>query len=207
MKKIMVIAAALLMGISASAQHAGIVAGFTSSQLNISEAKITSAAGYQLGFAYNYPLGAGFAIQPELLYNVKASTVEALKNSNSAAEVGALAKMGYVEIPLQVQWGLNLMVVRPYVFAEPFVGCAVSGFLKDEDGKTKITFDDFSDRLEYGLGIGAGVELFSKLQVSAKYYWNLDQNDSFDSLVNNVSNNIKTERGFDGLVISAAIFF
>ena len=200
----------LTLALGASAKGIGVVAGFGASSLNITDFNVKSANCYNIGVAANCPLGLGFALQPELLFNMKAANVPQVKSavtssvtSASTSELVDVAKLGYLEVPVQVQWGLNLLVVRPYVFAEPFVGCAVSGLLEDQ----QITFNSVADRLEYGFGLGAGIDIFNKIQVSAKYFWNLDKNAGLNGMVSNVKDNINERAGFDGLVFSAAIFF
>ena len=199
MKKIFVAALALFISVGAFAEGFGIVGGYTSSKIKLEDTNFKSCAGVHAGFAYNIPLGAGFAFQPELIYNVKGYNWEGDKDASSLKEK---AKYGYVEIPLQLQWGLDLVMLRPYAFAEPFVGYAVSGkqFLDKET--LKVDWKNFKSRLEYGLGVGAGIEIYNTVQVSFKYFWNLEDATQWSQ----VSDRIKG-RGFNGLVFTAGIFF
>jgi len=195
-----VIAVILLLCASAaalSAQSFGVTGGFTSSEMKFKDIDKTSVAGYHAGVAYNVPLISGLALQPELQYNVKGTSLSSLKTN-----------IGYVELPVQIQWGLDLLLLRPYVFAEPFIGYAVNWSAKED--RTSISGDldlsKLNSRMEYGLGVGAGVEVFERVQLSFKYYWNFE-----DCGVNNYFGLIKdyvTERkSFDGFALSVAVFF
>ena len=124
MKRLIVIAVALLAAVTASAEGFGIVGGYTSSSLKMREMSFKSSAGIHAGVAYNLPLGAGFNLQPMLLYNVKGFNWE---GSNTDVLKEQAGKFGYVELPVQLQWGPDLLLQRPYILAEPFVGYAVTG--------------------------------------------------------------------------------
>ena len=63
--------------------------------------------------------------------------------------------------------GINLLLFRPFVFASPYVSYAIS-----KGGEFSSVDWDSLNRLDYGVGLGAGVELW-KLQVSGKYNWSM----------------------------------
>jgi hypothetical protein len=110
----------------ASKAHAqfGIVGGITSSttELNTSE-DVKSISLYHAGLTYKVDLGGGLAIQPSVLYQVKGACLGEL---NTASSEDFKVKTGYVEVPLSVQWGPDLMVFRPFVMVEPFIGYQVT---------------------------------------------------------------------------------
>ena len=125
MKKLIVIAASLLIAASAHAQL-GVVAGITSSKSNLEEAyaDINNVNKYHVGITYKLDLGL-IAIQPSIIYNVKGTSMEGLKVGSLQTGIGQMDyKTGYLEVPVQVQAGINLGLARVYGFAEPF---AVSG--------------------------------------------------------------------------------
>lgn len=191
-------ALAMVISASAFAEGFGLVGGFTSSQLDIKSVDMKSCAGFNAGVAYNIPLVAGLAIQPELLYNVKGSSLK---------DIDLKSQYGFVEVPVQIQWGLDLIALSPYVFAEPFVGYAVSGINSLNKEKVKIDLDELKTKLEYGFGLGAGIEVMSRVQVSLKYYWNMEDFNSAKEFISSAADNLKERKSFDGLVFSAAIFF
>ena len=207
MKKIVLVAMTLLISLGMSARGVGVIGGFSSSSMNIKDFDVKAATGYHFGVGSNIPLALGFAIQPEILYNVKASIFQEMTTKTSANELANLAKLGYVEVPIQVQWGIDLALIRPYVFAEPFAGFAINGVLEESGSKTQVNFKNITERLEYGFGFGAGIELFNSIQVSAKYFWNLEKSGGLNGMINTVSTNVQEKAGFDGLIFSAAIFF
>ena len=200
MKKLLVAAVALLMAVTASAEGFGIVGGFTSSTMKPQDFTFKSSAGVHAGIAYNIPLIAGFALQPELIYNVKGYDWNGAIPGGDAFR--QQAKFGYVELPVQLQWGPDLLLLRPYVFAEPFVGFAATGCEIIGSEKDKINWDHIKSRLEYGMGVGAGIEVMSRVQVSFKYYWNVEDASQWNEVMETVKS-----RSFNGLVISAGIFF
>ena len=193
MKRFFVAALALLISVGAFAEGFGVIGGVTSSQMKFKDIDLKSYTGAHVGVAYNLPLGAGFALQPELIYNVKGTNWEELKTK---------AKYGYVELPVQLQWGLDLVMLRPYVFAEPFAGYAVTGSKVINSDKAKINLSNVKSRFEYGLGIGAGVEVYNRVQLAFKYYWNFENADQWSVVADMVK-----AKSFSGLVFTAGIFF
>ena len=111
-----VAAASLFMAARAHAQF-GIVGGITSSKTELTTAEdVKSMSLYHAGVTYKVDLGAGFAIQPSVLYQVKGASLGEL---NSSSSEDFKVKTGYVEVPVGLQWGPDLMVFRPFVMAEP----------------------------------------------------------------------------------------
>lgn len=199
MKRLIVIAVALLTAVTASAEGFGIVGGYTSSSLKMQEMSFKSSAGIHAGVAYNLPLGAGFNLQPMLLYNVKGYNWE---GSNTDALKEQAGKFGYVELPVQLQWGPDLLLLRPYLLAEPFVGYAVTGSKVINSERAKVDWSNMKSRVEYGVGVGAGVEVYNRVQVSFKYYWNFEDATQWSDITDKVKG-----KGFSGLLFTAGIFF
>lgn len=174
MKKLIVAVAALVIAASASAQ-VGVVVGMTSSETDFKAAAASAkdVTLFHAGVAFKLPLPFGFAVQPSLIYNMKGSFMK--DEENATLET----KTGYLELPVQAQWGINIAgAVRPYVFAEPFVGYAVSSEEKlsnytGANGEEAVK--EAKNKLEYGFGVGFGVELFSNLQLSVRKFWNMGQ--------------------------------
>ena len=201
MKKIFAVAAALLLCVCASAQKVGIVGGFTSSELKLKNIEKSSVAQYHVGLAYNQPLILGFAIQPEIIYNVKGTSFDKISSLTDFKTT-----MGYVEVPVQIQWGVDLLVAKPYVFAEPYVGYAVSGNYNVGSTKYSVDMSDLDSRWEYGFSLGFGVNVLSRIQVSAKYFWNFEDC-QLPNYAQTVKDALSENKGFTGVAVSAAIFF
>ena len=169
MKKLIVVVASLLVAVSAYAQF-GVVAGVTSSKSDIKSAiaDVNNISQYHVGVTYKMSLGA-FAIQPSILYNMKGTKMNIAESSSIELDY----KTGYIEIPVQLQLGLNLGLARLYGFAEPFIGYAITNAATLSGQDLKADWNNVKNRLEYGVGLGAGVELIKHVQVSVRYFWNL----------------------------------
>ena len=177
MKKFFVIAALFASMAVASAQQFGVKGGLTLSTMNgaSNPKENKSMVLYEAGILYKADLGAGFAIQPGLAYQVKGAT---LKQGNDVQ-----SKTGFVELSLGAQWGPDLLAFRPYVFVEPYVGYGVTGnetlTTVGVDGAsvsdTKINQalqDKAKNKLEYGVGAGLGLEIASHVQLSCQFFRN-----------------------------------
>ena len=121
MKKIIAIVALFASMAIAGAQQLGVTGGLTLSKMNgISNPKDTKAVAlYSAGVLYKANLGAGFAIQPELLWQVKGANVQ---ENVGALDNLTVSRSNNVELGLGLQWGPDLLAFRPYLFVEPFLG-------------------------------------------------------------------------------------
>lgn len=151
------------------AGHFGLTGGV--SFMGIRNLNMESATGYHAGLAYKFKLPVGFSIQPSLLYHAKAS-----KSEEGAFK--ADMNVGYLELPVSFQWGPDLLLFRPFVDVSPFLGYGLNHSLDfktgDADGQDSAWVKDswsLINRLEYGLGLGAGVEVW-KFQLVCRYNWN-----------------------------------
>ncbi len=191
----------------------GVVGGFTSSSSNVKEFSTSSVSLYHAGVTVKLPLGP-VTLQPSLLYQVKGSTLDDVLSGDKKANLET--KAGFVEIPLQIQVGLKLGPIRPYAFGEPFVGFGITNSASSDsfvDSIKNSWKESGLNRWEYGLGLGAGVELLGHIQISAKYFWNFgslaDNNDkvSASDIGNTVRSAFKDGRNFNGISVSAALLF
>jgi len=176
MKKLIVVIAALLVAVSAHAQL-GVVAGITSSKSDLKSAAgdVKNISLYHVGLTYKMDFGL-IAIQPSLLYNMKGSKFEGVMGNLVGGNLEDFEyKTGYVELPIQLQAGIDLGLARLYGFVEPFLGYAVSNKVAISQGEPKVTWENIKNKMEYGIGVGAGVELIKHVQVSVKYFWNMGE--------------------------------
>lgn len=211
------IVAATVFCTDASAQRynsarVGLMGGFTSSSTSIKNMDSKSVSLYHVGLTAEIPLLGGFAIQPGLLYQVKGMSADKFNSSSISESLGSFeTKVGYLEVPVQVQWGLDLLAFRPYVLAEPFVGFRLGQSTKGEAAdKLKDNLKDNLKKVEYGLGVGAGVDVW-RLQLSVKYFWNFgkiyDKDGNVGPIGDTVKDAVNNGNNFNGVMVSAAFFF
>ena len=211
MKKIVftLMAAALVFSVNSRAQHydnsrLGITGGVTSTSTTIKGVDTKSISQYHAGLALEIPLGGGFAIQPEVLYQVKGMALDKWGDSTTG-DIGKSfeTKVGYLEVPVQIQWGPDLMLFRPYGFVEPFVGYRLT---ENSEGDAKMLANKLQN-VEYGMSLGAGVDIW-KLQVALKYFWNFGN--VYKSDIKDTGTTIaglKDGNNFNGVAVSVALFF
>jgi hypothetical protein len=168
MRKILLILVAFMFIGSIQAQlRFGLKAGVNFSKFNSTEQTLVKeGTAWQVGLAsqFKIPL-VGLGVQPELLYSIN-------KGKDNS--------IGYFTVPVNLRWQpLPIPVIKPVILVGPYFGYAVNikGFKN---------FKDDIKRFDWGIGLGAGVEIW-KLQIEGRYNWGL-QNvgiENFD-LKNNV---------------------
>ncbi len=145
--------------------HFGAKGGLNFANFKTDDFSLDNSTGWQVGaFAqFNIP-GVGLGIQPELLYTVKKADVNG--QSNSA---------GYFEVPVNLRWGFNLLVIRPYLIAGPYFSYAAN-----------FSGDAFKnlEHFDWGIGVGGGVEIW-KLQLGLRYSWGLQNVSDSGDVKNN----------------------
>mgnify|MGYP003293047275 CR=1 FL=1 len=190
MKRYILSAAFILMslcfGDRLSAGNFGVLGGadfYTYNPKEIGEKTLTQ---WHAGMAYKFNLPLGFQIQPTLIYSVKETILDVEPRDFS---------VGYLELLASVQWGVDLILFRPFIEASPFVGYALNGW-----GDFKNIWAREGNKLEYGIGLGGGLQIW-RFQVNARYNWNFGRifNSSSESALSNVD--------FSGVTLSLAYFF
>lgn len=109
-----------------------------------------SHPGFNAGVAVCFNLPYGFAVQPELQY--------VTKETKYNGDGGILTMKGqYIELPVGLQCGLDLILLRPFIALTPYVAYPIQ------------TSEPIRE-LDYGLGVGGGLDIW-RLQVNARYKW------------------------------------
>lgn len=128
--------------------------------------------GYHVGMLYKFKIPViGLTIQPELLYSeVKGNLSVAGPQGNTE---GADLKVSYLQLPVGLQWGLDLMLFRPFLQVVPYIGLSLS----DDNSTKNLEWD--VNKFRYGIGLGAGIDIW-KLQVSGRYSWDLGKVADFE---------------------------
>lgn len=207
MKRVLLafLAFAALCCVQASAQGFGVTAGMNFNSAKIKDVRMDARAGWNVGVTYGVDLPLGFSVQPALVYTQKGAELD--------AQVASVVQtVGSLELPVSVQWGPDLVVARPFIDVTPFIGYSLynKAELKAEliesivgakvEGKGKNAFD-------YGLGVGAGVDLW-KLRLVVRYNWNFGPLGSLKDFTGIELGDLKTQKEtFGGIAFSLAYFF
>ena len=188
----------------------GVVGG--ASFTGITDVSKGFTTGYHAGITYKCHLPLGFAVQPSLLYHMKSSTVEMAFQTGARLDMG----VGYLELPVSVQWGPDLLLFRPFLDVTPFIGYAVNNDFRGSVvgiGKDWKNEWDGLNRIEYGLGLGLGLEVW-KIQVVGRYNWNFGnlfhsngEVSALDEFMGKARSAALNDKNFGGVTISVAILF
>jgi len=169
--------AALLIALTASARGGFLVkAGLSNSNMDLNKdvaevisddvfsgAFFKNFTGYHVGVGYRTGTWSGLRFQPELLYNVRGTRVDDATNWT----------MGYLEMPLNLQWGLDLIVMRPFIQVAPCIGYDfMNKTTASPAGNALGTVTTDANRLEYGFSVGGGLDILNSFQLSVNYNWN-----------------------------------
>lgn len=190
----------------------GITGG--ASFISINDINVESVVGYHAGITYKFDLPFGFAIQPSLLYHMKGSMIKDAVDTRSYLDM----KAGYLELPLSVQWGPDLILFRPFLDVTPFIGYGLNNNFSGYSSTWEAIRDiknqwDGMNRLEYGLGLGVGLDVW-KIQIIGRYNWNFgslfdssSRLPSMDNVFDTVRSSILIGKNFGGFTITASLMF
>lgn len=177
---------------------------FSAFEVGVLSEAVNSYTGYNSGIAVCFNLPLGFAIQPELLFVSKGADF----TGNSTLQI----RNSYLELPVNLQWGLDLLLFRPYLSITPFMGYSLSSSMKVKSG-SQISIDpNYFRRVDYGVAIGGGLDVW-RLQLSAKYKWsleNLAKVEKMGGITDSVTKQVIeaiNEGSYRGFEISICFFF
>lgn len=174
MKKILLlVTACMLLSLQGFAQF-GVKAGLNFNSLGELE-KISSftagmekKTGFHAGVLYRFKVPViGLAVQPELIYSQVKGNMQLLTSHPgvSASDMGdGEVSVSYLQLPVALQMGLDLVLLRPYLQVVPYVGCTLANDVKIKDLKMD------TEKFNYGIGVGAGIDIW-RLQISGRYNW------------------------------------
>jgi len=219
MKKILTFLVAVLATASVAHAQFGIIGGFTSSKTSIDTKNISEnfkgVSLFHAGIAYKVKLPLGFAIQPALTYEMKGANLDQVKSINEGLS-SLSTKAGYIQLGAGIQWGIDLLVARPFLLVQPFFGYQVTGSEKlTADGSVSISsiddvFKTAKNKLEYGFELGGGVEVVKHIQVSVVWFKNLGYLYDGDKITDVGAAFIgayKDTKNYSGIKVSVGIFF
>jgi opacity protein-like surface antigen len=157
-------------GIKAGVNMANEIKSF--SQTDIKNAfSSENLTGYQIGLTYQFmPKKSGLGCEIGALLTQKGSAFNDSLNTDGAIKIG-YNELNYVEVPFNLRYRLTLGFIGIYGTAGIYGGYALSGKTVDETTNTTEiqSFQTFMDHLDYGWNLGAGVELFKKIQFGATW--------------------------------------
>lgn len=186
MKKLLTVIVVALASVTLAHAQFGIVGGYTSSTTKLKDAaqEASSANLWHAGVAYKINIGS-LAIQPSLTYNMKGTTIDNVQY-----------KTGYVEASAGLQVGLDLLVARPFLVAEPFIGYQVYG--------NEQAIKDVTNKLDWGFGLGIGADVLKHLQLRIEWFKNLGA--LADASKQGAVDALK-DTNYQGIKITAGLFF
>ena len=126
----------------------------------------TSKIGFHFGGTAEFPASEAVSVQTGLLFSSKGYKVSYEGASGST-------NVNYLEIPINTIYKIEIGSSKLCLSAGPYLGYAVSANAKygDLEGDLKIGSgkEDDIKALDYGLNIGAGVELNDKITIGLQY--------------------------------------
>lgn len=188
----------------------GVIGGMTFSTSKFKEINRASMTQWHAGLTYKLDLPLGFSVQPSLVYHVKGAKL----NVPQAGDPGQVSdfniRMGFVELPVSLQWGPDLLVFRPFLDVTPYIGYALNNQLSGAGLSSQTNSWTGLNRFEYGLGVGIGLELW-RFQVIGRYNWSFgsladaaeDMQDGFGPYVRQAF----SASNFRGITLSLAFLF
>lgn len=205
MKKVFILAIAMVFSVAGFAQSGfGIKAGLNFNTLDDIKTEDVGASfkaktGFHAGLLYKASLPLGFTIQPELIYSQTTTGIQLAKAN--LADV----KLSYLQLPVSIQWGIDLVMFRPFVQVSPYIGYNLSSKINLDKTIASYKQDFDANKLQYGIGFGAGLDIW-KFQVSGRYCWDLGyvSDYSFEVAKDKIKNKEGKNRGFQ---LSVAYIF
>jgi hypothetical protein len=169
MKKITLSLLALFLVVGASAQvHFGVKGGLNYTDLKLKDVELKNKTGWHAGVVVQAKLPLGFAFQPEILYSVNS----AKGGKSSKLPNDFCVDLSYIEVPVNIQWGIDLMLLRPFLMAGPYFNYLL------KVGETNMKWDG-TKGINWGIGLGGGIDIW-KIQVALKYNWQFGNLGNFD---------------------------
>lgn len=195
--------------------HLGVKGGIDFSSLtynkpNAISENMNSFTGFNAGVAFSIKLPVkGMTIQPELNYVLKGSLIRGTNIADQSQDK-VRNKMGYIELPVNLQYGLDLIFLRPFIMVSPYIGYSVYQVWESDSGSVDFNWNNIN-RFEYGIGVGGGIDLW-RFQLQIRYNWNLGPFISSvpEGIIDTTSGYIIDSIGngnFRGLDVSVTFFF
>lgn len=121
--------------------------------------RVKKNTGFVGGVVYQKKFLGGLSIQPEALYVKKRATI-----TDEATFERNKVRLHCLQVPINLQYGFNLLLLRPYFQLTPYVN-----YIFGKSASLHLPWDEI-DRTSFGIGVGGGVEIWM-LQLSLRYNW------------------------------------
>lgn len=163
-----------------SSGKSNVTAGFNSNTLT----------GYQFGVVYQKLLIEKLGVGVELgaLISQKGSSFHV-----DSTGTDGCTEVKYFEVPLNLRYRLPLGSLGIYAFGGVYAGYVLSENKVTETGNSTAIenkkFQDADDRMDYGCNLGAGVDLFQKIQLGGTWSQglkNIENNNTSTAITNRV---------------------
>ncbi len=169
--KLFVAVIALTIATGSFAQEFGIKAGLNLSNMLVKDDNTTYSddydmkIGFHVGVTAEFPLAELFSFETGLLFTQKGYKYDGAWGDYAL-------NLYYLEVPLLGKATYDLGDVMLYGQLGPYVGFGLAGKFKSDDEEEDIDWgsddDDDLKRLDFGLNIGAGVQV-SNITIGASY--------------------------------------
>jgi len=129
----------------------------------------TNLTGYQIGLVYQaMPKESGLGIEIGVLLSQKGSTFSDSIHIDNVIKQG-YKELNYLEVPVNLRYHISFGLFGVYGFGGLYGGYALSSRTVNEttNDTQSEAFTTSKDRMDYGYNVGAGVELFKKIQFGA----------------------------------------
>ncbi|GAB3945372.1 hypothetical protein GCM10028805_14340 [Spirosoma harenae] len=133
--------------------------------------------GFMAGLLLDASIAGNLSIRPQILYSVKGTKFNLGALTGGTVSGGDIDySLNYLEVPIQLTYGLEAGPGKVVLGAGPYVGYAingkVSGAIQGQSASESVEFGSGEDqlkRIDYGLRLSAGYELTSGLTISGYY--------------------------------------
>jgi hypothetical protein len=188
-KNVLFAAAVLLFSVATQAQSPlsfGVQAGLNLSNVSWTGADdASSKIGFNIGVTADYGLADALYLQPALLYTVK--------GASDVAGDDVSASLSYLELPINLAYKIPVTEGCTVVLkAGPYLAYGLSAKLSGEEGGVSAEIDLYKEnediwgtddaplkKLDYGIGIGAGIE-FGQIVAGLSYEMGLANLANYD---------------------------
>ena len=147
----------------------------------------TSKIGFHFGGTAEFPASEAVSVQTGLLFSTKGYKISEGGSSTTTS-------VNYLEIPINTIYKIEIGSAKLCLSAGPYLAYAASGTKKGEGYNDKLDIgsddDDTYKALDYGLNIGAGVELNDKITIGLQYGIGLANISSYTGYGTSAKNNV-----------------